>query len=84
MWRFTKEEAAVLKDKNLNFETTKDHSSNQREEIIFGIICLEMDDSMTTYTARAFKITKYNKREIYEKFLSLCRVPATYIELLWS
>lgn len=69
---------------NLNFEHTKENTSEERDEIIFGIICLEMDDSMTTYTARAFKITKYDKKEIYEKFLSLCRIPINYIELLWS
>lgn len=82
--RFTPEEAKILKEKNLNFEKTKDNSKEEREELIFGIICLEMDDSMTTYTGKAFKITKFNKKEIYDKFLTLCRVPATYIELLWS
>ncbi len=84
VWRFNAEEAKILKEKNLNFEKTKDGTSDERDELIFGIVCLEMDDSMTTYTAKAFKITKYNKKEIYEKFLTLCRVPDTYIELLWS
>lgn len=65
VWRFTPEEAKKLNEKNENFGHVKENFSEDWEEIIFGIICLEMDDSMTTYTAHAFKITKYNKKEIY-------------------
>jgi hypothetical protein len=45
---------------------------------------LEDDDSMTSIIANAFKIPIKNKKDIYEKFLKLCRVPATYVEYLWS
>lgn len=45
---------------------------------------------MTSITAKAFNInpaeknSKTFKKEIYDKFLSLCWVPETYINLLWS
>jgi hypothetical protein len=43
-----------------------------------------MDDSMTTITANNFDISILSKKDIYEKFTSLCRIPINYIEFLFS
>lgn len=54
------------------------------ESLVFGIICLEMDDSMTTITAKNFDIKILNKKDIYEKLTTLCRIPTNYVEFLMS
>ena len=54
------------------------------DQLIFGIICLEMDDSMTTITANNFDIKIQSKKDIYEKFTSLCRIPVNYVEFLFT
>ena len=43
-----------------------------------------MDDSMTTITANNFDIKVDSKRDIYEKFTSLCWIPVNYVEFLFS
>lgn len=86
MRSFTKQQAKWLVEKNKIFNIPSKEAIKEKEEdmIVFGIICLEMDDSMTSYTANAFSISYKDKRSIYEDFMSLCRVPSTYVELLWS
>lgn len=39
---------------------------------------------MTTITANNFDINVTSKRDIYEKFTSLCRIPVNYVEFLYS
>jgi len=39
---------------------------------------------MTTITANNFDISILSKKDIYEKFTSLCRIPINYIEFLFS
>lgn len=62
---------------------TKDKVASS-EKLIFGIICLEMDDSMTTITANNFDIHIDSKKAIYDQFTSLCWIPINYIEFLYS
>ena len=87
--RFSPHETKKLLKENAVYSDFVDDVKEQDEanQKIFGITCLEMDDSMTSITANAydiFKPSKDFKKEIYTKFLSLCRVPDTYINLLWS
>ncbi len=39
---------------------------------------------MTSIVANSFRIPIKSKKDIYDKFTKLCRVPATYVEYLWS
>jgi hypothetical protein len=43
-----------------------------------------MDDSMTSITANNFDIKIESKKDIYEKFTTLCRIPVNYVEFLFS
>ena len=81
---FTKEEASLLEEKNRTFNQPDEKIYNPNEDIVFGIICLEDDDSMTSIVANSFRIPIKSKKDIYDKFTKLCRVPVTYVEYLWS
>lgn len=76
----------IEKVENINKKLVEINPKNTSasEQLIFGIICLEMDNSMTSMVANNFNIKIKSKQDIYDQFTSLCRIPVNYIEFLYS
>lgn len=55
----------MIEEANKNLNKNPEDYKNSNDNLVFGIVCLEMDDSMTSIVANSLNINVKSKSTIY-------------------